>query len=71
MKKILKISFKNFNYYLEDEKKEENIKFVFNNIKGLSKESLKNGILLENISLSKINENSYRIEALNFVINLF
>ena len=49
--------------YLEDEKKEENIKFVFNNIKGLSKESLKNGILLENISLSKISENSYRIEA--------
>lgn len=57
--------------YLEDEKKEENIKFVFNNIKGLLKETLKNGILLENISLNKISENSYRIEALNFATNLF
>lgn len=48
--------------YLENEGKEENIKFVFNNINGLTKESFKNGILLENISLSKMSENSYRIE---------
>lgn len=49
--------------YLEDERKEENIKFVFNNIKGLTKESLRNGILLENISLNKVSEKVYRIES--------
>lgn len=47
--------------YLEEEHKEESIKFVFN-IGEISEESLKKDLLLENIFLRKTSRNSYRIE---------
>lgn len=50
--------------YLEDKKKEENIEFIFNNIKGLTREALiENDIFLKKISLSKMSKNSYQIES--------
>lgn len=47
--------------YLEEEHKEENIKFVFS-IGEISEASLEKDLLLENIFLRKTSRNSYRIE---------
>ena len=46
--------------YLEEKKKLEEIKFVFN-IKGLRKESFNRNLILEDIYLEKIDNNSYVI----------
>lgn len=46
--------------YLEGDKKQEDINFIFN-IEGISKESLEKNLLLENISLQKTSKSFYSI----------
>lgn len=50
--------------YLQDERKDEEIKFIFQ-ILGFNEESLKTDLLLQDVSLEKLDENTYVIRKLN------